>query len=143
MIRRRINWPIAIILGATLLFAAYVGLCPHPWSLFANLNERRMLGIAGDHYLHFAVFFILATFGGHVLIPPISLRIILVIGFFGAFGSEALQGLFPWKTFDWFDIIANLIGLFAGLGLSHLLQRRRTKSSREEHIPLESIIVAQ
>jgi len=46
---------------------------------------------------------------------------------FGAIGSEFIQSLLPYKTFQIGDVIANILGASLGLYLSHALERRHRR----------------
>ncbi len=43
---------------------------------------------------------------------------------FGAVGSEVVQSLLPYKTFQWGDVLANLLGSALGLVVSYHLEAR-------------------
>lgn len=112
----QVRWPVLMVFLLLTIFAAYVALAPHPPPPFSGLNERRWLfGIAGDHWLHFGYCCLATSLLAVVLedpVPPLS----IVLGFMllVSTGSEVLQGLLPWRHFDWYDILANIIGCGAG-----------------------------
>lgn len=126
-----IRWYYLLVILKICILAIYIGIYPNPVP-FGGLNEQSLFGIAGDHWLHF-LFFVLLT----VLLPrsfhhhPLSYSpMLLVILLFLAFASEFIQGMFPWKRFDWWDILANVIGVFIGslvlLGLSKCARKFQT-----------------
>ncbi|CAO3644312.1 unnamed protein product [Cunninghamella echinulata] len=48
------------------------------------------------------------------------------------FGSEFIQGLLPYRTFDWYDILANIIGSSVGLLIAFIMDYAWT--ARKERI---------
>lgn len=98
------------------IVAAYVALAPQPPPPFAGLNERRWLfGVAGDHWLHFGYCFLATSLLAIVLRDPVPpLPLVLGLMLLVSTGSEVLQGLLPWRHFDWCDILANIIGCSVG-----------------------------
>jgi glycopeptide antibiotics resistance protein len=91
----------------------YIGIWPHPVP-FDGLNEKRIMKIAGDHWIHLISFTLLAVLLPYATLPRLPFKLTVVICVIGAFASEGLQGLCPWKRFDWFDVLANLLGISFG-----------------------------
>jgi VanZ family protein len=120
------RWAVVLLLFGVLLL--YIGLHPNP-ILFPRLNERHVLGVAGDHWLHFWTFLILSRLVPRV-ISPFSIAWLVLIAL--AVGSELLQGICPWRTFDHYDILANSCGLLLG-GASVWLMSHRNHSALEQH----------
>ncbi|GHJ88911.1 hypothetical protein NliqN6_5313 [Naganishia liquefaciens] len=63
----------------------------------------------------------------------------LVLAFLGAgILSEVLQGLLPWKTFQYGDILANILGASLAYALSHacLIRHRRNATLRALYLPV-------
>ncbi|KAF3906432.1 hypothetical protein ABW20_dc0105472 [Dactylellina cionopaga] len=61
-----------------------------------------------------------------------------MFGIFGV-GSEFLQGALPWRDFDVYDIVANLFGCSAALGLcmwyhKRMLERKRQAKQATYHV---------
>ncbi|KAI8047799.1 hypothetical protein BDF21DRAFT_433992 [Thamnidium elegans] len=100
-------------------------------ALFLFLIMMGVLGFApikldqqvNDKLLHFGIFFVLACFLYFLwnlnvkrnLILATSMLLILAIG------SEFIQGLLPYRSFDVQDIIANLTGGITGIIVSSLI----------------------
>jgi VanZ family protein len=75
----------------------------------------------GDKIAHFGVFFILAIF-------PVSTGAVRTITVFFvllllAVGSESLQALVPFRSWEVSDIVADLVGILAGLVIGKMLSR--------------------
>lgn len=106
------------------LVLLYIGLHPNPGP-FANLNNRQLLGIRGDHYLHVVAFFLVSLVGPAITRPPLPVPVALALLLVMAVGSEVVQGLMPWRQFDWVDVVANLVGIALGYGLRLLVVEKR------------------
>lgn len=77
----------------------------------------------GDKIAHFGVFFILAIFPvatGAVRTFTVFLVLLLL-----AVGSESLQALVPFRSWEVADIVADLLGTIAGLVMGLGLARMR------------------
>lgn len=113
-----------------LLFSAYMGLLPHSTSdtIPANLQPN-------DKFLHLVTFFLLSIV--FYWIPDTSRRralqiSLLVCTLLLGIGSEVLQALLPnGRLFDPFDIVANLVGSLAGIGLCGWYHRRMMERRRK------------
>ncbi|SGY82190.1 BQ5605_C009g05551 [Microbotryum silenes-dioicae] len=55
---------------------------------------------------------------------------ILVCGIWGSIGSEFVQSLLPYKTFQWGDVVANILGTTLGITLSRSWTRHREKAQQ-------------
>ncbi|KAM0789945.1 hypothetical protein ACM66B_006785 [Microbotryomycetes sp. NB124-2] len=64
----------------------------------------------------------------------------LVCGVFGSIGSEFVQSLLPYKTFQWGDVVANLLGTSLGVWFARrlTLNARRAAELRRLYQPLNS-----
>lgn len=127
------RWVFLIILGGLVLLL-YMGLHPNP-VLVGGLDETSLLGIAGDYWLHAIVFMVISMM---VIVLSstrhswiISLLVIMAIG------SELLQGMTPWRVFDYYDIVANLIGIVVGLGIVGVMKAIQ----RSKHEPMTNSLV--
>ncbi|KAI8996937.1 hypothetical protein BDB01DRAFT_830574 [Pilobolus umbonatus] len=92
--------------------------------------------VINDKILHFTVFFILAVIlyclwnmsvKRNLLLSMIVIMIISV-------GSEFIQGLLPYRSFDVYDIVSNVLGGICGMMMSssidYLLRWRRENRRR-------------
>ena len=111
--RIRYRWLIINILIISLV--AYIGLHPSPIPPFQNLNNHHLLSIRGDLLLHALTFLILTLTIPLLTQPALPFSLMIVGGMGAAWLTEFVQGLFPWKTFDWHDVVANAVGLVIGL----------------------------
>lgn len=102
-----------------------------------------------DKLLHFICFFIAsAQFYAIWVVEPTSrdsiwrnypeMLSILVCVLFGAIGSEFVQSLLPYKTFQYGDVIANVLGSSLGITLARILtiRHQRTVELRRLYQPL-------
>ncbi|KAG4430267.1 hypothetical protein IFR05_014246 [Cadophora sp. M221] len=119
----RIRLPFA---GAFLFLAATAG--------YAGLSSLQISPIIDDKLLHFLTFFILTTCFYWILDTSrrrtLNLTLVTCTGLLGV-GSEFLQEFLPnGRDFDFYDIVANVVGSLAALGLStwyhmRMLERKR------------------
>ncbi|KAH3667012.1 hypothetical protein WICMUC_005359 [Wickerhamomyces mucosus] len=121
--------------GFSIVLAAYLG--------FANIT------LPSDKLIHFSVFFVLSWLF-YWLFDTQSTRMIRNLTFItctlgGGIGSEFIQGLLPYRTFDIYDIVANVLGSTSAIGLAilyhkKLIQRRRNERYEElrNSIPQET-----
>ncbi len=75
----------------------------------------------GDKIAHFGVFFILAIFPvstGAVRTVTVFVALLLL-----AVGSESLQALIPFRSWEVADIVVDFLGMLAGLALGKMLSR--------------------
>ncbi|MFP4499285.1 MAG: VanZ family protein [Vulcanimicrobiota bacterium] len=103
-INRIIFWVYLIIITAVSLYP----LSEHPLTRNDKLNHI----IA---YLVFAVLFYLA-FGEN------NWKVIIWGAVYGL-GIEIMQGFFPFRTFDPYDLLSNMAGILAGMGIIQLYLR--------------------
>ncbi|CCF41884.1 VanZ like family protein [Colletotrichum higginsianum] len=123
----RIRLPFAGVFFVILLIAGYAGLTSLQLGQYVN-----------DKVLHFGTFFVLTTVFYWILDTNRrrTLNLTLTVcTFVLGLGSEFLQGFLPnGREFDFYDIVANIVGSLAGLGLcswyhKRMLERkRRTKT---------------
>ncbi|CAO0789427.1 unnamed protein product [Mucor circinelloides] len=100
-------------------------------ALFLFLVLMGILGFApihlheqfNDKVLHFSIFFILAVFLYFLWNLSVKRNLILATSILLvlAVGSEFIQGLLPYRTFDGYDILANLVGGTTGIAISSLI----------------------
>jgi len=119
----RIRLPFA---GAFIFLAATAG--------YAGLSSLQLDAIINDKILHCLTFFVLTTCFYWILDTSrrrnLNLTLLVCTGILGI-GSEFLQGFLPnGRTFDFYDIVANVVGSLAALGLSswyhlRMLERKR------------------
>ncbi|KZL72054.1 hypothetical protein CI238_00834 [Colletotrichum incanum] len=123
----RIRLPFAGVFFALLLVAGYAGLTSLQLGQYVN-----------DKVLHFGTFFVLTIVFYWILDTnrrrTLNLTLTVCTFVLGV-GSEFLQGFLPnGREFDFYDIVANIVGSLAGLGLcswyhKRMLERkRRTKT---------------
>lgn len=77
---------------------------------------------SGDKIAHFGVFFILALFP--TATGTVSGRTVIFVLFLVALGSELLQTLVPYRSWEMLDIAADLLGLFVSLAVGGAVSRR-------------------
>ena len=86
-----------------------------------ELDQKELLSLRLDYLLH-AIAYTALSFTG-----KISLKFkkqVFLAGFLVLFAiiTEFLQLVLPWRAFNYVDMISNVIGVFAGLGLGYLLK---------------------
>ncbi|KAF6804542.1 hypothetical protein CSOJ01_10141 [Colletotrichum sojae] len=123
----RIRLPFAGVFFALLLVAGYAGLTSLQVGQYVN-----------DKVLHFVTFFLLTIVFYWILDTnrrrTLNLTLIVCTGVLGV-GSEFLQGFLPnGREFDFYDIVANVVGSLAALGLcswyhKRMLERKRRSKS--------------
>jgi VanZ family protein len=101
---------------------------------YAGLTSLQLDAIINDKLLHCSTFFILTTCFYWILDTSrrrnLNLTLLVCTAFLGI-GSELLQAFLPnGRTFDVYDIIANIVGSLAALALSswyhtRMLERKR------------------
>lgn len=114
--------------SALLLFALGIALAAYLG--FANISFRN------DKLLHFSVFFLLTALF-YWLFDTQSTRAIRNMTFVcctlaGGIGSEFVQALLPYRSFDVMDIIANIVGSLLALLLSMVYHKRIVEMRRRE-----------
>lgn len=122
------------------LLGTYIAIWPNPVP-FGGLDERRIVGIAGDHVLHMVAFALISLLLPHLLHDPPPWTTLLTVLVGAAVLSEAIQALFPWKRFDWGDVLSNLIGVTLGCAVGWAVQawRERRRPSRASFLALDSV----
>jgi len=101
---------------------------------YAGLTSVHLEGLVNDKILHTLTFFVLTTCFYWILDTSrrrnLNYTLIVCTGGLGV-GSEILQGFLPnGRDFDFYDIIANVVGSLAAVGLSswyhmRMLERKR------------------
>ncbi|KAG2196557.1 hypothetical protein INT47_010396 [Mucor saturninus] len=113
-------------------------------ALFVFLILMGILGFApihlheqvDDKILHFTIFFILACFLYFIWNLSVKRNLILAtcLLLILAIGSEFIQGLLPYRSFDIYDIAANLMGgvtgIIASSTVDFLIDRKRENRRR-------------
>lgn len=130
----RIRFPFLFAFIALLLLSSSAGLLPHSALPSAPDNVRDRIPANTDKVAHFMCFFALsATF--YFIFDTSRRRILhltlivctLVLGV----GSEVAQGLLPNdRTFDPWDVLANVLGSLGALGLANAYARRAAERRR-------------
>lgn len=105
---------------------------------YAGLTALQVDAVVNDKVLHFVTFFLLTTFFYWILDTSrrrnLNLTLVICTGVLGV-GSEILQGFLPnGRTFDFYDILANVVGSLGALALSswyhmRMLERKRLAKS--------------
>ncbi|KAI8330451.1 hypothetical protein BC941DRAFT_475563 [Chlamydoabsidia padenii] len=111
-----------------------------------HLHER-----INDKVLHFGTFCILSICLYYLWNLTFKRNLILTgsILFFLTIGSEFIQGLLPYRTFDWYDILANVLGSLTGLmmalGLDYAWKSRKDQIRRQggKHIAMEQMALME
>ncbi|KAL2127551.1 hypothetical protein VTI74DRAFT_10557 [Chaetomium olivicolor] len=122
----RIRLPFAGVFAVLLLLASYVGL--------SSLQLPDTSLPINDKVLHLLTFFVL-TLAFYWVVDTSrrrTLNLTLVVCTLGlGIGSEILQAVLPnGRAFDLFDIVANLVGSLAGLGLCSWYHKRMLERKR-------------
>lgn len=130
----RIRFPFLFAFVAILLLSSSAGLLPHSALPSAPDNVRERIPANTDKVAHFLSFFALsATF--YFILDTSRRRVLhltlivctLVLGV----GSEVAQGLLPNdRNFDPWDVLANVLGSLAALGLANAYARRAAERRR-------------
>ncbi|KAK1145561.1 hypothetical protein N8T08_004119 [Aspergillus melleus] len=126
----RIRYPFAGAFVFLLILAAYIGLLPHGSysSVPAQLQPN-------DKFLHVITFFLLSLV--FYWIPDTTRRrtlhlTLVVCTLVLGIGSEIVQGLLPnGRSFDPFDLLANLVGSVGAIGLCSWYHRRMLERRRK------------
>ncbi|KAK9329851.1 hypothetical protein V1520DRAFT_342063 [Lipomyces starkeyi] len=117
----RIRKSFAAAFVPLLLLSAYLGFAP--------------IDVQYDKPVHFLVFFTLTTLF-YWIVDTTRRRLInatiIVCILLGGIGSELVQSFVPYRAFDIFDIVANVIGASVALALSSfyhkgMLERKRAQ----------------
>ncbi|KAJ4388113.1 hypothetical protein N0V93_008718 [Gnomoniopsis smithogilvyi] len=120
----RIRLPFAGVFFLLLLLAGYAGLTSLHLDVLIN-----------DKVLHFLTFFLLTVVFYWILDTNRrrTLHFTLVVCTLGlGVGSEFLQGFLPnGRDFDFYDIVANLVGSLSGLGLCSMYHKRMLERKRQ------------
>ncbi|KAK1968379.1 VanZ like family protein [Colletotrichum sublineola] len=119
----RIRLPFAGVFFALLLIAGYAGLTSLQLGQYVN-----------DKVLHFGTFFLLTIVFYWILDTnrrrTLNLTLTVCTFVLGV-GSEFLQGFLPnGRDFDFYDIVANVIGSLAGVGLCSWYHKRMLERKR-------------
>ncbi|KAA8646213.1 hypothetical protein EYZ11_001515 [Aspergillus tanneri] len=126
----RIRYPFAGAFIFLLIIAAYIGLLPHSYysSVPAQLQPN-------DKLLHVVTFFLLSLI--FYWIPDTTRRrtlhlTLVVCTLILGIGSEIVQGLLPnGRSFDPFDLLANIVGSVGAVGLCSWYHRRMLERRRK------------
>ncbi|KAK2034284.1 VanZ like family protein [Colletotrichum zoysiae] len=123
----RIRLPFAGVFFALLLIAGYAGLTSLQLGQYVN-----------DKVLHFGTFFLLTVVFYWILDTnrrrTLNLTLTVCTFVLGV-GSEFLQGFLPnGREFDFYDIVANVIGSLAGVGLCSWYHKRMLERKRRTKI---------
>ncbi|ORX41171.1 hypothetical protein BD324DRAFT_678553 [Kockovaella imperatae] len=117
-----------MVTAAWLVLLGILGMAPLP-NLPVNDKALHFFGMG---FATFLLYFVIDVPDGphrrvwYIRRAPLLLTVIFAF-FVGGIISEFIQGLLPWKTFQWGDILANLLGSSLFLYLAHLLHARSRK----------------
>ncbi|KAI9370103.1 hypothetical protein BJX61DRAFT_516730 [Aspergillus egyptiacus] len=126
----RIRYPFAGAFVFLLLLSAYIGLLPHSESSSVPASLQ-----PNDKLLHLVTFFFLSLI--FYWIPDTSrrrtLHLTLVVCTLAlGLGSEILQSILPnGRSFDPFDVLANVVGSLGAVGLCSWYHRRMLERRRK------------
>ncbi|KAK9362954.1 hypothetical protein V1527DRAFT_456776 [Lipomyces starkeyi] len=117
----RIRKSFAAAFVLLLLLSAYLGFAP--------------IDVQYDKPVHFLVFFTLTTLF-YWIVDTTRRRLInatiIVCILLGGIGSELVQSFVPYRAFDIFDIVSNVIGASVALALSSLYHKRMLERKRAQ-----------
>ncbi|TGO52488.1 hypothetical protein BCON_0140g00020 [Botryotinia convoluta] len=108
---------------------------------YAGLTSIQVDAVINDKVLHTITFFILTVVFYWILDTSrrrnLNFTLIFCTGILGV-GSEFLQGSLPnGRTFDFYDIVANIVGSLAGIALCswyHLRMLERKRLAKTYHV---------
>ncbi|KAF7922201.1 hypothetical protein BTUL_0089g00190 [Botrytis tulipae] len=108
---------------------------------YAGLTSIQVDAVINDKVLHTITFFILTVVFYWILDTSrrrnLNFTLIICTGILGV-GSEFLQGFLPnGRTFDFYDIVANIVGSLAGVALCswyHLRMLERKRLAKTYHV---------
>ncbi|KAL5334031.1 hypothetical protein BJX70DRAFT_35474 [Aspergillus crustosus] len=126
----RIRYPFAGAFVFLLILAAYIGLLPHSDSPTVPAQYQ-----PNDKLLHLITFFLLSLV--FYWIPDTTRRrtlhlTLIVCTLALGVGSEILQGVLPnGRSFDPFDLLANIVGSLGAVGLCSWYHRRMLERRRK------------
>ncbi|KAG6112781.1 hypothetical protein E4U14_001917 [Claviceps sp. LM454 group G7] len=121
----RIRLPFAGVFLLLLLIAGYAG-----------LSKLQVGGLVNDKVVHFITFFILTIVFYWIVDTnrrrTLNMTLVVCTLCLGV-GSEFVQSILPNdREFDLYDIVANLVGSLAGLGLCSLYHKRMLERKRNQ-----------
>ncbi|KAK9368588.1 hypothetical protein V1509DRAFT_623346 [Lipomyces kononenkoae] len=117
----RIRKSFAAAFVLLLLLSAYLGFAP--------------VSVPHDKVLHFVFFFVLTTLFYWIVDTSrrrlINATIVVCI-LVGGIGSELVQSLVPYREFDIYDIVANILGASLALVISSFYHKRMLERKRAQ-----------
>ncbi|KAJ5439768.1 uncharacterized protein N7458_010766 [Penicillium daleae] len=126
----RVRYPFAGAFVFLLILAGYIGLLPHSASSSIPTNLQ-----PNDKFLHLFTFFLLSVTFYWTLDTSRrrTLHMTLLVCTLGlGIGSEIVQGFLPNdRTFDPFDVVANVVGSLGAVGLCGWYHRRMLERRRK------------
>ncbi|KIW30374.1 uncharacterized protein PV07_06123 [Cladophialophora immunda] len=130
----RIRFPFAITFVILLVFSSSLGLLPHSSLPSTPAAAQPYIPSQSDKALHFICFFLL-TLTFYFILDTSRRRVIhltlIVCTLLLGVGSEIAQGLLPNdREFDAWDVLANVVGSLAALGLASAYHRRAAERRR-------------
>jgi VanZ family protein len=130
----RIRIPFLIAFIALLLLSSSAGLLPHSSLPSAPDSVRDRIPAQSDKVLHFLCFFALSACFYFILDTTrrrvLHLTLIVCTLVLGV-GSEIAQGLLPNdREFDPWDVLANVVGSLAAIGMANAYSRRAAERRR-------------
>ncbi|KAJ9602342.1 hypothetical protein H2200_013197 [Cladophialophora chaetospira] len=130
----RIRFPFAVGFFILLLFSSSLGLLPSSSLPSTPAAAQPYIPSQSDKALHFICFFLLTAVFYFIFDTArrrvIHLTLVICTLLLGV-GSEVAQGLLPNdREFDAFDVLANVIGSLAALGLASMYHRRAAERRR-------------
>ncbi|RAL01628.1 VanZ family protein [Aspergillus ibericus CBS 121593] len=126
----RIRYPFAGAFLFLLILAAYIGLLPHSTS--STIPSQLQ---PNDKFLHVVTFFLLSLIFYWVFDTTRRRTLhltLLVCTIVLGIGSEIVQGILPnGRSFDPFDLLANIVGSLGAVGLCSWYHRRMLDRRRK------------
>jgi len=100
-----------------------------PRQIDAGDSSTEFLFLRMDYLVHFGAYFLLALFfffwqsNGHLVLFRRQFLLFLTGAVLLAVGSEFLQMMIPGRSFNEYDLVANTLGLAAGIILPQIYYR--------------------
>ncbi len=116
---------------------------------FAPSSQLTFMHGLNDRWLHAIAFCVLALLLYHLFRQRHlsgwdcrAIRASLLVSFMLGLGSECVQGLLPWRSFDVVDLMCDIAGSVAGLVVAVLFERPWLHRNRFERVNDDVVLLA-